>query len=142
MDLFFALGAFHGTIFLATAAVIIYSDHHGLLYFLGKKQTLSANFVKWSHKLVWTGLLLMITTGLALMLPAWEYYLTEIAFYAKMGFVAVLVMNAIAIGTLSKKASLTPFASLSSSEKKTLLVSGALSFTGWIAAASIGFFIL
>lgn len=142
MDFFYALGAFHGLMFLLTAAVIIYSDHQGFLYFRGKKQTLSPTFVTWSHRLVWIGLGLIITTGLALAIPAWEYYLTELPFYIKMGFVGVLLMNAVAIGKLSHKAETTPFALLSSEEKTTLLVSGALSFCGWVCAAGIGFFIL
>lgn len=142
MDIFYALGAFHGLLFIATAAVIIYSDHQGFEYFRGKKQTLSAQFVTWSHRLVWLGLALIILTGLALALPAWEYYLTDLAFYMKMSFVAVLIMNGLAIGKLSHKAETTPFAELSPDEKKTLMVSGALSFIGWVSAAAIGFFVL
>lgn len=142
MDLFFALGAFHGLIFLATAVVIIYSDHQGFLYFIGKKQTLSHSFITWSHRLVWTGLVLMITTGLILALPGWQYYLSEPAFLTKMSLVIMLAINAVAIGKLSRKAETTPFADLVTSEKKTLLISGMLSFAGWVGAASIGFFIL
>lgn len=142
MNFFFALGAFHGLLFLVTAIIIIYSDHQGYLYFRGKKQTLSPRFVKWSHRLVWTGLLLIITTGLALMLPAWDYYLTQPPFYIKMSFVGVLILNGIAIGQLSKKAERTPFSALTNSEQKTLLVSGGLSFMSWVGAASIGIFVL
>ena len=91
---------------------------------------------------MWAGLLLMIATGFTLLMRAPTFYLTEPVFYAKIGFVLVLVMNSFAIGKLSEKAALTPFAQLSSQEKKTLLVSGALSFSGWVAAAGIGYFIL
>ncbi len=142
MDLFYALGAFHGLLFFITILVIAYSDHQGYLYFRGKKRTLSMTFVEWSHRLVWIGLLLIIVTGAALALPAYEYYLTVPAFYVKIGFVGVLVMNAFAIGALAKKASITPFSELSAEERKTLFISGALSFCCWIGAATIGFFIL
>ncbi len=142
MDLFFALGAFHGLTVVITALVIIYSDHQGFLYFRGKKATLSPTFITWSHRLVWLGLIIIITSGIALAIPAWEYRLSEAVFYIKMGFVLVLLMNAIAIGKLSHKASTTPFTELTKEEQKTLLVSGALSFMGWVAAAGIGYFLL
>jgi hypothetical protein len=127
---------------LCTALVIIHADHQGFLYFRGKKQTLSAASLQWSHRLVWGGLLLMITTGILLALPAWEYLLREPVFLLKMGFVSVLVINAFAIGKLSAKAAEIPFSSLSKKEQHALLVSGALSFCGWVGAATIGIFFL
>jgi hypothetical protein len=141
MDLYM-LGAFHGITVLITALFIIYSDHQGYLYFRGKKQTLSPTFITWSHRIVWIGLAIIILTGAALAIPTWEYRLTQGVFYVKMGFVLVLLMNAVAIGKLSHKASNTPFAALSPTEKKTLTVSGALSFLGWVSAAFIGYFLL
>lgn len=125
-----------------TALIIIYSDHQGFLYFRGKKQTLSKVFLHWSHILVWTGLLLMITTGVLLTIPAWTYRLQEPTFYIKMGFVLTLVVNAFAIGKLSKVAGEKPFAQLTTSEQRVLLLSGALSAMGWIGAAVIGKFFL
>lgn len=139
---FYELGEIHGAIVLLTALVIIYSDHQGFQYFRGHKQTLSPAFVTWSHRLVWTGLGLIIASGVLLVLPAWEYYLTDPAYYIKMSFVAVLIMNGFAIGKLSHKATTTPYAELSASEQKTLLVSGALSFAGWVVAITIGLFFL
>lgn len=140
MDIIYLIGGLHGFIFFLTAIVILYSDHRGFNYFRGKEKTLPENFLKMSHRLVWTGLVLMITTGIFLVIPAWEYRLSEPVFYVKMGFVLVLLMNAVAIGKLSKKASHFEFALLTSEEKKTLLVSGGLSAIGWICAASIGVF--
>lgn len=135
-------GTFHGLVVLITALVIIYSDHQGFLYFRGKKQTLSPAFITWSHRLVWVGLAIIIISGVLLVLPAWEYRLSQGAFYVKMGFVLVLIMNGLAIGKLSHKASSVPFVALSSEEKKTLLVSGGLSFIGWVSAAVIGIYFL
>lgn len=142
MEFLFELGEIHALLLLATAVVIVYSDHQGFLYFRGTKETLSRNFIVWSHRLVWTGLALIILTGVLLTILAWEYRLSEGVFWIKMGFVAVLLMNGIAIGSLSHKSTTTPFASLSKAEQKTLLVSGVLSFTGWVSAAIIGYFIL
>lgn len=127
---------------LVTTIVIIYSDHEGFAYFRGKKQTLSLQFLEWSHTLVWAGLLGMIATGILLTIPSWTYRLQEPVFYVKMGFVATLVVNAFAIGKLSKVAAIKPFASLATDEKRTLLLSGVLSATGWIGAATIGMLFL
>lgn len=137
MDLY-ALGATHGLIVFATIIVILYSDHQGFLYFRGKKATLSLSFVNWSHRLVWLGLGLIISTGSILVSFNVERYVADPAFFLKMSFVGVLIMNGLAIGALSHKASTTPFAALSQEEQRTLLVSGALSFMGWVGAFVIG----
>lgn len=132
------LGGFHGMLVFATALIILYTDHKGFQYFTGKVATLSPTFIHRSHTAVWIGLLLIIMTGAMLVSRAPAYYFSEPAFLVKMGLVAVLVMNAFAIGSLSKKAATTPFASLTKEEKKTLLVSGGLSALGWVGAITIG----
>lgn len=130
----------HLTTLALTALVILYTDHRGLKYFLGKEPTLPASFITWSHRLVWLGLLLMIGSGAFLVSEAWSYFSTDPAWLIKMGFVAVLVINACAIGRLSHVATTTPFAELSITQKRLLLVSGIASSTGWIGSALIGFF--
>jgi hypothetical protein len=142
MDVIYFLGGAHGFIFLITAAIILYTDHRGFNYFRGSESTLPKKFLERSHRLVWAGLALMITTGVFLTIPAWEFRLSEPVFYAKMGFVLILLMNAVAIGKLSQKAATVPFVDLNKEEQITLLVSGGLSASGWISAAVIGFFIL
>ena len=141
MDLY-TIGELHVPILALTALVILYSDHKGLLYMLGKHEVLSERFVVWSHRLVWVGLIGMIITGAVLVSGSLEYRLTQGAFYIKMGLVLVLIMNAVAIGKLSKVATHTPFAALSLEQRRTLLVSGMLSAAGWIGAALIAFFVL
>lgn len=142
MEFLFSLGAWHGVIIIFLAAIIIYTDHQGLLYVLGKKERLSSSFLRISHRLIWIGLLAMISTGLLLAIPMWEYLKYELAFFVKMFFVVVLFVNAFSIGQLSQLASRYPYAELSSREKKKLLVAGVLSSTGWVVAASIGLFFL
>jgi hypothetical protein len=118
----------------ATALIIVYSDHRGFRYFLGKEVTLPARFLFWSHTLVWIGLVGMIITGVLMVLPIWTYYFQNPAFFVKMGFVVVLMINAYAIGVLSKTASERPFSALSASEKRILFISGGLSIIGWTGA--------
>lgn len=125
-----------------TALVIVYSDHQGFMYFRGKKQTLSPQFLAWSHRLVWVGLLTMIATGVFLTLPSWTYRLQDPMFYVKMSFVTVLIVNAFAIGKLAAVAAVTPFAALALEQKRTLLISGFLSGASWLGATLIGFLFL
>ncbi len=132
----------HLGVLICTAVVILYSDHQGYLYFTGKKQILSERFLKWSHRLVWVGLLLMITTGILLAIPSLTYRLQQPIFYVKMGFVAVLVINAFAIGKLARLAMTKPFVELTKKEQYTLLISGALSGISWVSAGVIGYFFL
>lgn len=134
--------ALHVTVLVFTALVIMYSDHQAFLYLRGKKETLSANFTKWSHRLVWVGLLLMICTGAAMVVPDWEYYLSNPVFLIKMSFVLVLLINAFFIGRLSRVATETPFVFVPSEKRTMILISGFLSGIGWIGAAVIGFFFL
>jgi len=136
------LSFLHVTILILVALVILYADHEGFAYFTGKKQTLSAKFIKWSHGLVWTGLAGMIITGVLLALPRWTFLLQEPVFYAKMGFIAVLIVNAFAIGELSVHTTETPFKELPKVKQRVLLVSGALSAIGWLGAAAIGLIFL
>lgn len=142
MTYFFLLGGLHGAVFTILAIFILYSDHQGYLYFRGKKETLSPTFLKWSHRIVWVGLVLMIITGAALLIPTWQFRLQEPVFYLKMGFVLVLLMNAFSIGKFSELSTLRPYRELTTDEQRTLMVSGALSVMGWVGAATIGLFFL
>jgi hypothetical protein len=125
-----------------TALVILFADHHGFEYFRGTRETLSPHFVTWSHRGVWAGLTVLVLSGLFMVIPAWDYYKSDMAFYVKMGFVLVLTMNGYAIQKLSHMSTTTPFRSLPKEMQHTLMVSGALSAMGWVGAAVIGFFFL
>ncbi len=138
----FEMESVHVAVLLLTAFGILYTDHVGLSYLRGTRELLSKRFITLSHRGVWVGLLLMIATGIVLVLPSWEYRLQDPAFYVKMGFVLVLLVNAHAIGKLSTVAAERPFKSLPSDTQKTLLISGGLSAMGWIGATLIGFFFL
>jgi len=125
-----------------TAIVILYADHEGFQYFRGKKATLSRKFITLSHRLIWTGFVTMIVSGVFLVLPEWEYRLQEPVFYVKMGLVLILFMNALTIQKLSHVAVDRRFDELSVDVQKTLVLSGALSGIGWVGAALIGFLFL
>ncbi len=132
----------HLGILVTTALVILYSDHQAFDYMRGKKSLLSFKTVKRAHHLVWAGLLGMITTGVLMIYPVWQLALQNPIFLVKMGFVLVLVVNAIFIGHLLPIASTVPFNAITPGEKKKLMISGALSTIGWLGAATVGLFFL
>ncbi len=125
-----------------TAIAILYADHLGFGYLRGKRLHLDHGRTVVLHRIVWAGLIGMIVSGFFLAFPQWEFLKDDPIFKVKMGFVLVLILNAFAIGKLSQVTSEQSFAELPPHKKMVLLISGALSATGWIGAATIGYFFL
>jgi nitrate reductase gamma subunit len=122
-----------GTLFLLIP-VILFADHEGFSWMRGNKETLNEKTLKILHRLVWTGLIVMITTGAIMFWPLRDYLLHNFAFYAKMVFVAVLIINSLFVGKLMLIATERSFESLSIEEKRPILISGVASSIGWIGA--------
>jgi uncharacterized membrane protein len=131
----------HVAILVLTACLVVCTDVAGLLYLLGKKQTLSERFIVWAHRLIFAGLAGMVVTGIILFIPMREYLLVQPNFYVKMMFVLALVVNAFVIGAHMKVASTTPFKLLPQSEKRKLFVSGAISTLSWLGAIFGGIYL-
>ncbi|MBX4215714.1 hypothetical protein KW797_02105 [Candidatus Parcubacteria bacterium] len=136
------LSDIHLSILAVTALAIVYADHLGWQYFRGRKPLLDARTMRRVHFIVIAGLIGMITTGFIMFWPDRAAYLSYWPFLIKMGFVLILVVNALFIHRLMGVASERPYASLTKGERRKLLVSGALSSIGWIGAAVIGLFYL
>lgn len=124
----------HLTLLGLTALVILYTDSQGLLWLLGKKETLSAKVMTWLHWAVWAGLLGMILTGISLASSYGTYLMTQYLFGLKMFFVLLLVINAFLIGRHMHLATEKRFSELSTAEKRALIISGAVSTISWIGA--------
>lgn len=124
----------HVTAVFFTLAVVITADSHGLLWMLGKLQTLPHKRMEILHALAWIGLITIMLAGVTMFSTYSEYLLTLPAFQLKMTFVAFLVLNAIFIGKHLKIATVRSFASLPTKERILLLLSGIISTTGWIGA--------
>ena len=128
------LVSLHIGILILTGIAVVYSDHEAWLYIRGRKQTLDEKLIKRLHILVWIGLLGMIVTGVFLVLPGWQYYLSLPGFLVKMVFVGILLGNSFVISSLKSLAFTTPFGELPPARKRHLFVSGAASVIGWVGA--------
>lgn len=122
-----------GTLLL-TAVSILIADKFALAWVSGKKQMLSQKRMRILHLLVGAGLTVMIASGAYMAWPLREYLLGEPAFWTKMLFVTVLVVNSFFIGRAAKLSTTRPFAELTKGEKSTLLISGGVSTIGWLGA--------
>ncbi|MEK7531057.1 MAG: hypothetical protein AAB573_04285 [Patescibacteria group bacterium] len=128
----------HLSILTLTVLVILYTDHMAFQYVRGTRETIDVKLATRLHMTVWVGLIGMIATGLWMAYPALSMLITMSLFQLKMGFVALLVCNAIFIGTLIP-VSVTPYAQLSNRQKTPLMIGGALSTIGWIGAITCAF---
>lgn len=124
----------HLIILAFTAAAVITTDLYGLQWVLGKKERLNATFLRRMHALIWVGLVGMIATGLYMMIPSWEGYLSIDLFKGKMFFVVVLVINATLIGKHMHLPTTRAWKEISTKTRRALVISGFVSTTSWLGA--------
>lgn len=130
-DIFFPL---HILSLIFSVGGILLADHQAFKWILGKEPTLDRAILLKYHHAVLLGLSLVIVTGFALFWPMREYLLSLNAFYIKMFFVVVLVINGFFIGKLMNVAVVKTYSELSFREKIPLLISGVASTLGWLGA--------
>lgn len=135
------LTVLHVSFVFATGALVLYSDEQGLLWMLGKRETLSLKKLEWLHMLVGLGLAGLIATGGLLFLRAPSFYIGEPQFIVKMIFVLTLVVNSFFIGRFTHVATERAWRDLSNAERLSMLISGGVSFLAWVGAALGGLFI-
>jgi len=127
---------------VCTSIAVVYADQQAVQYVRGKIKTVPLKQSKILHALVWTGLALMIITGVFLTVPSWSFLKYEIAFYVKMIFVVVLILNGLSIDALARVASERPFKDLEKKKQHAIVRSGVVSFSAWVIAAAVGYFFL
>lgn len=129
----------HLTILSLTILVIIFTDFNGLLWVLGKKEKLSQELFSWLHRAVSIGLAGMILTG-GYMAYGYgtEVLLRNYVFSTKMLFVIILIINAYFIGNHMYLSFNKSFKELTLQEKRSLLISGALSTLCWVSVFLLG----
>lgn len=125
--------ALHVCAVLFSLTVVLIADKDALMWMRGKKPTISSRRVQVLHALTWSGLVVLIGSGVAMAYPTLDYLLTQPLFIMKMLFVAVLLVNAVLIGKLSQYAIRETFEQMTHHNRMRLLTSGAVSSFSWIA---------
>lgn len=128
----------HLTIVILTGLVVLYSDEQALMWVLGKKPILSPVRITFLHRTVSIGLALLLITGGLLYIQAVPAYLSDSTFIIKMIAIAALIFNTYFIEKFSHVATSRTFASLETSQRLPLFVSGAISAIGWVVAIVCG----
>lgn len=123
----------------AAGCGVVIADKVGFSWFRGKVDTLSSRTLNTLHTLMGVALIGMILSGITLFWPAREYLITQASFYIKMTFVIVLILNAFVIDHLMSVATRMPFRDVSTSQKRFLMISGAVSLCAWVGAATTAF---
>jgi hypothetical protein len=131
----------HIILVILTLLVVIYSDHKAFLWFLGRISNMDKTKTTLCHNLALWGFLLISITGFYLFLPMREFLLANNFFVTKMAFVAVLGINGLFIGILSKNAIQHSFLELNRTKKIILLFSGFVSTFSWIMAIILAYMI-
>ena len=120
--------------------MVLLADKEALAYMRGKSLTITKARAKLYHVITWIILLTLIGSGLWLLLPRWQYEITNPLFIVKMLFVGILLTNAFLIGRLMEVAFVKPWATLTEDEKLPLVMSGMISGFSWLATVIVAFF--
>jgi hypothetical protein len=118
---------------------IIAADSQGLRWLLGWRERIAVSYVHFWHRWVWVGISVSMVSGFYMFWPVREYLLTQPTFLLKVALVLMLFLNALFIGKHMLLATTQPFAALAPQQRRTLLVSGAVSTLGWVSVATLGF---
>ncbi len=110
------------------------ADKEAFAWVRGLKSHLDQKTMRGYHALIWIGLISLIVTGIFLVYPYKVYLLSDLLFDIKLFFVLILVINALLIGRLMDVSFQLPFRALSSHDKTSLVVSGAISVFCWAGA--------
>lgn len=132
LNQFMYLLPIHIGAFVVTIIAVVIADVQALLWVIGKLPTLHKRPIDVLHYLVSVGLFVSVTSGAFLFWPLREYLVTVETFWVKMVFVAVLIINSFVIAQHMHIPTKRTFASLSTVERRPLLISGGASAVGWV----------
>jgi hypothetical protein len=132
LNQFMYLLPLHIGAFVITISAVIIADLQALLWVRGRLSTLKPQRLKVLHNVVSIGLLVSITSGFLMFLPLREYLVTVEAFWVKLAFVGVLIINSFVIARHMHIPTTRTFLSLSKKERRPLFLSGAASGVSWI----------
>jgi hypothetical protein len=133
LELFYLIKSVHGPLAGVSFLMVTISDFYGLLWVWGKLSMLNLRVLVWLHRIVFVGLGGLILTGLTMVFLNSADYLTNLQFWAKMFFVAVLFWNSFRIGKELNIPSQKTFQELTVLEKRNMLIIGGTSIVAWIS---------
>jgi len=125
----------HVVAFIFNIFFVVVSDFKGLMWVMGKRETLSARWMILFHRLIWAGLATSVFTGAYLFWGAREYLLTQPAFMFKVGMVGALIINSFIIDKHLQIAISRPFREINKNERLNLFVSAGVSTIAWVSVA-------
>jgi hypothetical protein len=124
----------HMTSFFASIAMVVLADSIGLLWVWGKIKRLPRRLVLSLHKLIWLGVSVSVVSGLTMFMELREYLLTVPAFYTKILFIVVLIINATLLSRHLRAAlRVESFSDLSQKERTSFIISGMVSAVSWVS---------
>jgi len=132
LNQFMYLLPIHIGAFIVTITAVIIADLHAALWVLGKIPMVQRKRLTVLHDVVSVGLVISITSGFILFLPLREYLVTVEAFWVKLAFVLVLIINSFVIARHMHIPTSRTFGSLTRRERRPLLISGAVSAVSWV----------
>lgn len=120
--------------FIWNISLVILADCIGLLWVLEKIERLPRKTMLVAHNLIWLGLIVSIISGTTISLQLSDYLLSTPAFYTKILFVLSLAINSVFISRhLNTALEKGKFANLTQKERRSFLISGAVSAVSWIS---------
>ena len=132
LNQFMYLLPLHIGAFIVSITAVIIADLQAILWVRGKLPMLESRRLKALHTVVSTGLLVSITSGIIMFMPLREYLVTVEAFWVKMAFVGVLIINSFVIARHLHTPTTRTFSSLTKKERRPLFLNGAASGVSWI----------
>lgn len=133
IQLFYFIKSIHEPLAGLSFLAVIISDLYGATWVMGWQKNLNRRILEVMHRLVYVGLGGLILTGLSMVALNSEEFLTNITFWAKMFFVAVLFWNAGRIGKEVEMPAHKTFSELTWAQKKHIFIVGGTSIVSWVA---------
>ncbi len=132
----------HVIAFVWNVVFVLVADVYGALWWFGYRKILPSTLMVRLHQFVWLGLAISIVTGIALFYDVRSYLTTVPAFYVKVDFVCVLLLNSFVIDRHLKVVTTRSKDLVTRTERTKLLTSAIVSLGSWIgvivAASQLG----
>jgi len=128
----------HFVLVLLSLLTVLVADKYAISWVFGKKELLNKQVVSALHLIASVLLSTVVLTGGLLFVDNPSYFISDSTFLIKLVFVAGLILNGFFIEIFANTATEKTYASLTCSERRKVLWSGAVSLVGWAGAFVCG----